>query len=218
MQPYSEDLRQRAVQRAEADQTIREIAAALRISPSCVSKWRKRQRETGSLAPGRVSGHEPRALVGEHAEWLRARVAEGPFTARGVAAELAARGIETDRRAVWVLRRAEGPSFKETVLPAEQSRPDIACKRTRWIAHQGKIDRRRLVFIDEAWIKTNMAPLRGWGVDPGTWDPGTRDSGIRGHVTHLGDPRTRDSSREIRGHVTHLDPGTRDSSRRSGDT
>jgi transposase len=50
------------------------------------------------------------------------------------------------------------------VLPAEQSRPDIAFKRARWQAHQGKLDPRRLVFIDETWIKTNMAPLRGWGL------------------------------------------------------
>ena len=28
--------------------------------------------------------------------------------------------------------------------------------------HQGKIDPTRLVFIDETWTKTNMAPLRGW--------------------------------------------------------
>lgn len=48
--------------------------------------------------------------------------------------------------------------------PAEQSRPDIAFKRARWQAHQGTIDPRRLVFIDETWIKTNMAPLRGWGL------------------------------------------------------
>jgi transposase len=47
--------------------------------------------------------------------------------------------------------------------PAEQDRPDIARKRTRWKARQGKIDASRLVFIDETWIKTNMAPLRGWG-------------------------------------------------------
>ncbi|MFN9094898.1 MAG: helix-turn-helix domain-containing protein [Alphaproteobacteria bacterium] len=38
MRPYSEDLRERAVQRAEAGKTIRSIAAALCISPSCVSK------------------------------------------------------------------------------------------------------------------------------------------------------------------------------------
>ena len=25
------------------------------------------------------------------------------------------------------------------------------------------LDPERLVFIDETWIKTNMAPIRGWG-------------------------------------------------------
>jgi transposase len=49
------------------------------------------------------------------------------------------------------------------VLPAEQARADIARKRERWKAYQGRIDPRRLVFIDETWVKTNMAPLRGWG-------------------------------------------------------
>jgi transposase len=49
------------------------------------------------------------------------------------------------------------------VLPAEQTRPDIARKRERWQRHQARIDPKRLVFIDETWIKTNMAPLRGWG-------------------------------------------------------
>jgi transposase len=58
---------------------------------------------------------------------------------------------------------AEGLSFKKTLRPAEQDRPDVARKRLRWKAHQGRIDASRLVFIDETWIKTNMAPLRGWG-------------------------------------------------------
>ncbi len=80
-----------------------------------------------------------------------------------LAAELLARGIKTDRRAVWVFVRAEGLSFKKTVLPAEQARPDIARKRERWKTHQGRIEPGRLVFIDETWVKTNMAPLRGWG-------------------------------------------------------
>ncbi len=31
------------------------------------------------------------------------------------------------------------------------------------MARQGRLDPDRLVFIDETWIKTNMAPLRGWG-------------------------------------------------------
>ena len=49
------------------------------------------------------------------------------------------------------------------MLPAEQNRPDIARKRCRWKAHQHRVDPRRLVFLDETWVKTNMAPLRGWG-------------------------------------------------------
>ncbi len=45
----------------------------------------------------------------------------------------------------------------------EQDRPDIARRRARWRRYQKGIDPTRLVFIDETWTKTNMAPLRGWG-------------------------------------------------------
>ncbi|MER9850998.1 hypothetical protein NKJ55_27435 [Mesorhizobium sp. M0106] len=30
--------------------------------------------------------------------------------------------------------------------------------------YQTRIDPTRLVSLDETWVKTNMAPLRGWGV------------------------------------------------------
>lgn len=35
-------------------------------------------------------------------------------------------------------------------------------RRERWQRHQHLVDPRHLVFIDETWVKTNMAPLRGW--------------------------------------------------------
>ena len=38
----------------------------------------------------------------------------------------------------------------------------MARRRAQWVKHQGRIDPARLVFIDETWTKTNMAPLRGW--------------------------------------------------------
>ena len=38
----------------------------------------------------------------------------------------------------------------------------MARRRRRWRTHQDRVDPRRLVFIDETWAKTNMAPLRGW--------------------------------------------------------
>jgi putative transposase len=111
--PYSLDLRERALARKRSGQTNREIAAALQISPSCVSKWTKRERETGSLAPAPIGGRKPRTLSGDCADWLRSRMASGPFTLRGLTAELAERGIKTVPRAVWVFVHDEGLSFKK---------------------------------------------------------------------------------------------------------
>jgi hypothetical protein len=51
---------------------------------------------------------------------------------------------------------------KKTLIAAEQDRPDVARRRAQWTKYRGRIDLSRLVFIDETWTKTNMAPLRGW--------------------------------------------------------
>lgn len=48
------------------------------------------------------------------------------------------------------------------MLASEQNRLDVARHRARWRQRQATIDPDRLVFIDETWTKTNMAPLRGW--------------------------------------------------------
>jgi putative transposase len=52
---------------------------------------------------------------------------------------------------------------KKTVHASEQDRPDVARRRGQWISYQSRVELFRLVFIDETWTKTNMAPLRGWG-------------------------------------------------------
>ncbi len=110
---YSEDLRERALLRADAGETIRSIAAELRISPSCVSKWRKLRRETGELKPGKMGGHKKPVLAGAHADWLRKRIRSGPFTLRKLCDELAARGVRTHQKTVWLFVHAEGLSFKK---------------------------------------------------------------------------------------------------------
>jgi putative transposase len=56
--------------------------------------------------------------------------------------------------------RREAQLQKKTLIASEQDRPDVA--RRQWKAYQGRIDLSRLVFIDETWTKTTMAPLRGW--------------------------------------------------------
>lgn len=121
--PYSEDLRERAVARFAAGETIRSIGEALGIDPSCVPKWVKRKRETGSIAPAPIGGRKPRALSGDIALWLRERVQSGPFTTRGLTAELAERGIKTDRRAVWTFVREQGLSFKKNPIRQRAGSP-----------------------------------------------------------------------------------------------
>ena len=121
--PYSLDLRERALARKAAGETHREIAEALQISPSCLSKWAKHERETGSLEPAQIGGYKPRTLSGECADWLRERVASGPVTLRGLTAELAERGIKTQPRAVWVFLHAEGLSFKKNSVPPGADTP-----------------------------------------------------------------------------------------------
>jgi hypothetical protein len=109
------DLSGRPLAREAAGETHRQIA------PSCISESARPERETGS--PALAGYYQRRTLSGPAADWLRARIAAGPFTLQGLSDELAEVGNE---------------------------------------AYQMKIEQQRLVFIDETWIKTNIAPLSGW--------------------------------------------------------
>ncbi len=161
--PYSLDLRDRAVARVVAGETVRSVAATLRVGVSSVVKWSQRFRATGSAAPRKMGGYRPRVLIGEHRAWLLRRIASGSdMTLRGLVAELAEQGVKVSYRTVWNFVHREKISYKKSVLPAEQNRPGVARHRARWKRYQDKIDPKRLVFIDETWVKTNMAPLRGW--------------------------------------------------------
>ncbi len=112
--PYSMDLRERAVARVMAGESVRSVAAVLKVSVSSVVKWSQRHRATGSAAPGRMGGHRPRLLL-PHRDWLVARTGSGEhFTLRGLQTELAERGVRVDYRTVWSFVRAEGLSFKKT--------------------------------------------------------------------------------------------------------
>jgi hypothetical protein len=57
----------------------------------------------------------------------------------------------------------KGLAIKKSVFAQEQNRADVARRREQRQKYQGRIDAKRLVFIDETWTKTNMTPLRGWG-------------------------------------------------------
>ena len=109
----SMDLRDRAMARLDAGETVRAAAAALSVAPSSVVKWSQRRRGTGSAAPGKIGGHVPRKICDELVVWLRARMAQGPFTLRSLVVELAERGLRVDYRTMWAFAHSEGLSFKK---------------------------------------------------------------------------------------------------------
>jgi transposase len=54
------------------------------------------------------------------------------LTLRGLAAELAERGIAVSHYAVWHFLIREGITFKKRLRASEQDRPDVARRRARW--------------------------------------------------------------------------------------
>jgi transposase len=111
--PYSIDLRERVVAAVENDGLSCHAAAAkFGVSISSAIKWTRRMRETGSVAPGQMGGHKPKAIAGEYRSWLLERI-KADFTLRGLVAELAERGLKVDYRSVWEFVHAEKLSFKK---------------------------------------------------------------------------------------------------------
>jgi transposase len=112
--PYSIDLRERVVAAVMTGGMSRNRAAKqFGVGISTAIAWVKRVRETGSVAPGKMGGHKPKKISGEHRLWLLQRIKDRDFTLRGLVAELAERGLKVDYRSVWNFIHAEELSFKK---------------------------------------------------------------------------------------------------------
>jgi putative transposase len=113
-EPYSMDLRERVVASVEQDGLSRNAAARrFGVGISTAINWVRRFQETGSVAPGQMGGHKPKAIRGEHHAWLVERIQARDFTLRGLVAELAGRGLKVDYRSVWEFVHAQKLSFKK---------------------------------------------------------------------------------------------------------
>jgi len=112
--PYSVDLRERVVAAVETDgMSCNRAAKQFGVGISTAINWVKRLRETGGVAPGKIGGHKPKAISGEHRVWLLQRIKDADFTLRGLVSELAERGLKVDYRSVWEFVHAEKLSFKK---------------------------------------------------------------------------------------------------------
>jgi putative transposase len=109
--PYSQDLRERVVAAVEEGRLSRRKAAAqFAVGISTVINWVRRFRETGSVLHGKIGGHKPKAIAGEHRAFLLFRIKEKDFTLRGL--------LKVDYKTMWNFVHAEKLSFKKN--PARQ--------------------------------------------------------------------------------------------------
>jgi putative transposase len=112
--PYSIDLRERVVAAVvTGGLSCNRAAKQFGIGISTAINWVDRVRETGSVAPGKMGGHTPKKISGEHRLWLVQRIKDEDFTLRGLVGELAKRGLTVDYRLVWEFVHAEKLSFKK---------------------------------------------------------------------------------------------------------
>jgi transposase len=111
--PISLDLRKRVVAAIEGGMSRNQAAKQFEVAISTAIGWMQRIEETGSVEPGQMGGHKPKAISGDHAAWLSRRIKDGDFTIRGLVAELAGRGLKVDYHSVWDFVHAEKLSFKK---------------------------------------------------------------------------------------------------------
>ena len=113
VRPYSLDLRERAVRRAEAGEPVREVGEIFGVAASSVVKWSQRKRQTGSAAAKVMGRQQARSLAAQR-DWILARLAQKPdLTLRELVAELNERGAGTSYGSLWRLLDDEDISFKK---------------------------------------------------------------------------------------------------------
>jgi transposase len=162
--PYSMDLRERALARVQAGESVRVVGAGAEHQPFERGEMVAAVPDGAAPPPARWAdigrGFWSASTPPSFASGSR----EGTSPCAGLWRSLPATASRWTTGRSGLSSVAKVWASKKTVLPSEQDRPDIARKRARWKAYQRQIDPNRLVFIDETWAKTNMAPLRGWGL------------------------------------------------------
>jgi transposase len=134
--PYSDDLRERAVEALETGHTRVEVAELFNLSLSSIGRFIKRKRETGSFSPAKFGGYKRFALE-PHADLVRRLVAERPdSTLAELQERLAKEKVTVSQTAIFRFLRHLKLTFKKksSGLPSKTGRtlPRLArpCRRS----------------------------------------------------------------------------------------
>jgi transposase len=159
--PYSADLRWRVVGTNEGGTTIPKAAEQCGVSISSVVRFLELRRETDSVDPAKFGGYKDFTLAA-HEDLVRQLVAEQPnITLAELDDRLRKKKITVGKSSISRFLHHLKLPFKKSLRAAEQDRPDVAAARTALQRRQGKLDPRRLVFIDETSVSTTITRLYG---------------------------------------------------------
>jgi transposase len=153
------DLRERVVAAVKSGMSCNRAAKQFGVGISTAINWMKRLRETGGVAPGKMGGHKPKKIAGEH-RCSGSRAVTSLCVGWWWSSPSAVSRSIIARSGISFIPRSS--ASKKSLVAGERDRPDVARRRAQWTKYQDRVEPERLVFIDETWTKTNMAPLRGW--------------------------------------------------------
>jgi len=200
---YSQDLRERVIEAGTRGPSLRQAARRFGVAPSTAIGWVKRLFVEGERE-ARRQGRPRGSKLDPHRDFLLSRLADEPDMTLEKMQDLLreARGVRASLSTIWgLLDRADQSFKKKSVHASEQDRPDVVEKREAWFEGQLDLDPNKLVFVDETWATTNMAPLYGWaprgerlraGIPLGSWKRTTFVAGLR--LTGMTAPMALDGS------------------------
>jgi len=200
---YGQDLRDRVIEAGLTGPSVRQAAVRFGVAASTAIGWVKRVC-VGGERRARRQGRPPGTKLDPHRDFLLSRLDDEPDLTIQKMQELLReeRGIRASVGTIWTfLDRADQTFKKKSVHASEQERPDVKQEREAWFEGQLDLDPNKLVFVDETWASTNMAPLYGWaprgerlraGIPLGHWTRTTFVAGLR--LTAMTAPMVIDGS------------------------
>jgi len=126
----------------------------------------KLKRETGVLT-AKQQGNPGFGKITPHADWVRAQVnAKSDITLDELVSLIAQeKQLIVHRSSIGQLLARLGLTQKKDLQALEQKRADVARRRHLWVTHRQPFMAHmldRIAFVDETWLKTNMAKTTGW--------------------------------------------------------
>jgi transposase len=161
---YSQDLRDRVIEAGMTGPSLRQAAMQFGVAASTAIGWVKRLCVEGGRE-ARPQGRPHGSKLDAHKDFLLSRLSDEPDMTIEKMRHLLCeeRGVRASVSTIWGLLDSAKQTFKKkSVHASEQDRPDVLEKREAWFESQLDLDPNKLVFVDETWASTNMAPRYGW--------------------------------------------------------